>query len=59
MWRTGKDISIAVEASWDGVMQARLAGAPAGPHPPAPLCPTASRATAGRRARRTWTTRPA
>ncbi len=43
MWRTGKDISIAVEASWDGVMQARLAGAPAGPHPPAPLCPTASR----------------
>ena len=22
-WRTGKDISIAIEASWDGVMQAR------------------------------------
>jgi len=54
MWRTGKDISIAVEASWDGVMQARTAGAPAGPQPPAPLLPTA-----GRRARRTWTTRPA
>ena len=23
LWRTGKDISIAIEASWDGVMQAR------------------------------------